>query len=179
MSYPPTKNQQPTTNNVFAPQPSTLNVQRSTERRLFEDGHYFHADGRAKFLFEASRPLPEPTTDAFPLVLLTGRGTASQWHTQTRTSKSAVLRKLYPDALYVEMNSVDARRLGVLPNQSVQITSRRGSITAVAILTATVPEGQIFLPMHYEATNRLTDAVFDPYSKQPAYKACAVRVSLM
>jgi assimilatory nitrate reductase catalytic subunit len=30
--------------------------------------------------------------------------------------------------------------------------------------------------MHYEATNQLTDAVFDPYSKQPSYKACAVRV---
>jgi assimilatory nitrate reductase catalytic subunit len=25
-------------------------------------------------------------------------------------------------------------------------------------------------------TNRLTDAVFDPYSKQPSYKACAVRI---
>ena len=30
--------------------------------------------------------------------------------------------------------------------------------------------------MHYEATNRLTDAVFDPYSKQPSYKACAVEL---
>jgi assimilatory nitrate reductase catalytic subunit len=30
--------------------------------------------------------------------------------------------------------------------------------------------------MHDAATNRLTDAVFDRYSKQPAYKACAVRV---
>lgn len=71
-----------------------------------------------------------------------------------------------------------ARGLGILPHQTVNISSRRGSITAVAILTATVPVGQIFLPMHYEATNRLTDAVFDPSSKQPAYKACAVRVSL-
>jgi anaerobic selenocysteine-containing dehydrogenase len=31
--------------------------------------------------------------------------------------------------------------------------------------------------MHYETTNQLTDAVFDPYSHQPAYKACAVRVA--
>jgi assimilatory nitrate reductase catalytic subunit len=30
--------------------------------------------------------------------------------------------------------------------------------------------------MHYSATNKLTLAVFDPYSRQPAYKACAVRV---
>jgi assimilatory nitrate reductase catalytic subunit len=30
--------------------------------------------------------------------------------------------------------------------------------------------------MHYEDTNRLTLAIFDPYSRQPAYKHCAVRV---
>jgi len=30
--------------------------------------------------------------------------------------------------------------------------------------------------MHYESVNRLTDSVFDPYSSQPSYKACAVRL---
>jgi anaerobic selenocysteine-containing dehydrogenase len=34
--------------------------------------------------------------------------------------------------------------------------------------------GQLFLPMHDAATNRLTHAAFDPHSHQPAYKACAV-----
>ena len=42
--------------------------------------------------------------------------------------------------------------------------------------TATVPQGCLFLPMHDESTNRLTDAVFDPVSRQPAYKSCAARV---
>jgi assimilatory nitrate reductase catalytic subunit len=31
--------------------------------------------------------------------------------------------------------------------------------------------------MHDDAMNRLTFAAFDPHSRQPAYKACAVRVS--
>jgi assimilatory nitrate reductase catalytic subunit len=31
--------------------------------------------------------------------------------------------------------------------------------------------------MHFEAVNRLTFAAFDPHSRQPAYKACAVSVS--
>jgi len=35
----------------------------------------------------------------------------------------------------------------------------------------------LFVPMHYDVTNQLTDAVFDPYSKQPAYKACAVQLA--
>ena len=161
---------------ALGPRPSPLDLPQ--ERRLFEDGHYYHPDGRAKFLFEAPRDLPEPTNDKYPLLLLTGRGTASQWHTQTRTSKSAVLRKLYPESIYLEINPVDARALGIAPHDLVEITSRRGHIRATAILTATVPPGQVFLPMHYAETNRLTDAVFDPYSKQPAYKACAVLVAL-
>ena len=155
---------------------SPANAQSATERRLFEDGRFYHRDGRAKFIYEEPRELPEPTNEQYPLLLLTGRGTASQWHTQTRTSKSAVLRKLYPESIYVEMNPNDARALRISPHDIVTIRSRRGSITATAILTATLPEGQVFLPMHYETTNRLTDAVFDPYSKQPAYKACAVQV---
>jgi assimilatory nitrate reductase catalytic subunit len=114
----------------------------------------------------------------FPLLLLTGRGTASQWHTQTRTSKSAVLRKLYPQALHIEINPADARKLGVSPHDRVLVESRRGQLQAQAVVTPTVPVGQVFLPMHDAATNRLTDAMFDPYSKQPAYKACAVRINL-
>jgi assimilatory nitrate reductase catalytic subunit len=146
------------------------------QRRLFADGRFFHADGRARFLFEDPRPLPEPTDEAYPLVLLTGRGSASQWHTQTRTSKSAVLRKLYPDRLQLEIHPDDARALGVRAGGRVVVESRRGRIEARAFVVPTVPRSQVFLPMHDEATNRLTLAAFDPESRQPAYKACAVRV---
>ena len=147
-----------------------------TERRLFEDGRYYHPDGRARFLYEDPRPLPEPPSDRFPLLLLTGRGSAAQWHTQTRTAKSAVLRKLYPAQVYVEVNPADARARGIVTSDAVQVESRRGRITATAFVTRSVQPGQVFVPMHYEETNRLTDAVFDPYSKQPSYKACAVEL---
>lgn len=157
--------------------PSAIHESPLPQRRLFEDGRYYHADGRARFLFEESHPLPEPTCEQYPFVLLTGRGTASQWHTQTRTSKSAVLRKLYPETIYLEMNSADAKRVGISPNTRVEVRTRRGAITAMVVMTPAVPTGQVFLPMHYVETNRLTDPVFDPYSKQPAYKACAVQVT--
>lgn len=62
------------------------------------------------------------------------------------------------------------------PNEWIVIESARGQLRAQAFLTPTISAGQVFLPMHSPETNRLTDAVFDPYSKQPAYKACAVRV---
>ena len=146
------------------------------ERRLFEDGRYYHPDGRARFLHEDPRPLPEPPSDRFPLLLLTGRGSAAQWHTQTRTAKSAVLRKLYPARVYVEVNPADAKDRGIVTGNAAQVESRRGRITATAFVTRSVQPGHVFVPMHYEETNRLTDAVFDPYSKQPSYKACAVDV---
>src|SRR5690606_465112 len=73
-------------------------------RRLFADGRFYHTDGRARFCFEASRPMPEAVGGEYPFLLLTGRGSAAQWHTQTRTSKSAVLRKLYPADIYVEVH---------------------------------------------------------------------------
>ena len=147
-----------------------------SERRLFEDGRFHHPDGRARFLFEDPRPLPEAPGEKYPFLLLTGRGTAAQWHTQTRTAKSAVLRKLYPDEVYVEINPADARSLGIRPHGRVEVRSRRGRIEATAFVTRSVQPGHLFVPMHYAVTNQLTDAVFDPYSKQPSYKACAVDV---
>jgi len=148
----------------------------SRERRLFEDGHFFTPDGRARFIFERPRPVPEPVDAAYPFTLLTGRGTSAQWHTNTRTGKSRVLRQLYPKHVYVEINPLDARRLRITPNQKVEIISRRASIVATALVTSTIQSGQVFIPMHYETVNQLTLAAFDPYSRQPAYKACAVAV---
>jgi anaerobic selenocysteine-containing dehydrogenase len=147
-----------------------------TGRRLFEDGRFFHPDGKACFVFEQPFPLPESPDLEFPFLLLTGRGTSAQWHTQTRTAKSEVLRRLYPANLYVEINPRDAKRLRLRSGQKAELISRRGRVTATVYITPTVQPGQLFLPMHYETANQLTLAVFDPDSRQPAYKACAVNI---
>jgi assimilatory nitrate reductase catalytic subunit len=152
------------------------NVETVQERRLFEDGRFYHSDGKARFVFEAPRPLSEPPTKRYPFILLTGRGTASQWHTQTRTRQSAVLRKLYPEKLIVEINPADAEILQIGPGERVIVESQRGRIEARAVLTPSIQPGQVFVAMHDHTVNQLTDAVFDPYSKQPSYKACAVQL---
>jgi assimilatory nitrate reductase catalytic subunit len=146
------------------------------ERRLFGDGRFFTADGRARFFFDEPRPMPEGPDSEFPLLLNTGRGSSAQWHTGSRTNKSAVLRKLAPISLYVEINPEDAGRLGIGPQDDVVVVSRRGRAEAFAVVTATVVPGQIFMPMHFEAVNRLTFPAFDPHSRQPSYKCCAVRI---
>jgi assimilatory nitrate reductase catalytic subunit len=146
------------------------------ERRLFADGKFFTPDQRAKFLFDNPRSVPEPVDENFPFVLLSGRGTSAQWHTNTRTGKSAVLRTLYPTNAYAEINPADAAKIGLTANTQVAVISRRARIECTAVLTRTVQPGQIFIPMHYDVTNKLTRAEFDPHSRQPSYKHCAVRL---
>jgi anaerobic selenocysteine-containing dehydrogenase len=148
----------------------------NNERRLFADGKFFTPNQRARFLFAEPVSPPETPDAEFPLWLLSGRGTSSQWHTQSRTAKSDVLRKLYPEQPYVEVSPVNARELAISSGDQVTIATRRGSLIATAFVTSTVAAGSLFLPMHYPETNRLTMAVFDPHSRQPSYKACAARI---
>ena len=148
----------------------------ASERRLFEDGRFYTADGRARFCFGEPRPVREAVSRRYPLVLLTGRGSSGQWHTQTRTAKSALLRTLYPRDPYVEISQADADSAGVAPDEWVEIASARGSMRARARVTSTVRPGQVFMAMHDPAVNRLTFPSFDPSSRQPSYKHCAAVV---
>ncbi len=145
-----------------------------SERRLFEDGIYYTPSGKSKLLFSPPADLPETTDVSYPFLLLTGRGTSSQWHTQSRTAKSNILRKLYPAEPYIEIYPADAARLSLKEHDTVLIRSRRGEMRASVYLAPTVQPGQLFLPMHYPEVNRLTHPSFDPHSRQPNYKACAV-----
>jgi assimilatory nitrate reductase catalytic subunit len=148
----------------------------SPERRLFADGRFFHPDGRARFVFDEPRPPREATSRQRPLVLLTGRGTSAEWHTGTRTSKSALLRGLAPAELWVDIAPADAAARGIRTGDRVTVSSARGSVAAYARVGVTVAPGQVFLPMHDPRTNVLTLTAVDPHSRQPAYKWAAVDV---
>jgi assimilatory nitrate reductase catalytic subunit len=148
----------------------------SRERRLFEDGKFFTEDQRAKFCFDEPVGPPEQRSAEFPLILMTGRGTSAQWHTETRTGKSAVLAKMAPSELMLDLNPEDAAKLGVRDGQSVRVISKRAELTAMTRLTSCVKPGEVYLPMHDGRVNQLTHASFDPLSRQPSYKHSAVRV---
>ncbi len=146
------------------------------QRRLFTDGHFYHSDKRARLIFADPQIDPDPSDETYPYRLITGRGSSAQWHTQTRTRNSPALQKLHPAELLLELHPDDARQLGITANSPIRITSRQGSITATCFITTSVQAGQVFLPMHDEQTNQLTHSSFDPHSRQPNYKSCAVRV---
>jgi assimilatory nitrate reductase catalytic subunit len=153
-----------------------MDADDATHRRLFENGRFYTQDGRARLLVDEIAPPPEEPDDEYPFLLLTGRGTAVQFHTQTRTSKVEMLRKLYPEQLHVQINPEDAERLGIGADEPVSVISRRGRASAITAISDEVRPGHVFLPMHYFDTNQLTFPVFDPYSSQPGYKYAAVRV---
>ncbi len=146
----------------------------SSHRRLFEDRRFYHADGRARFVFTEPTDPEEPCSRDYPFWLITGRGSVAQWHTLSRTGKVEKLRKMAPDQLYVEINPHDADELGIRQGDTVCVCSRRGEISAVAALEDGIARHHVFLPMHYEDTNRLTLPTFDPESFQPTYKSGAV-----
>ncbi|MDG2305090.1 MAG: nitrate reductase [Candidatus Binatia bacterium] len=149
-------------------------VEPERERRLFEDGRFFTTTGRARFCFDPPRPPEENVDAAYPFVLMTGRGSSSQWHTGTRTDRSPVLRKLHRPDLWIEIHPDDAAHLSISPEETVVVRSRRGSLRARAVVRDTVRPGHVFLPMHDPKTNHLTHPTFDPHSHQPSYKHCAV-----
>jgi assimilatory nitrate reductase catalytic subunit len=150
----------------------------TNERRLFEDGKFFTEDQRAKFCFDAPVVPPEQRSAEFPLILMTGRGTSAQWHTETRTGKSAVLAKMVPEELMLDLNPEDAAKLGIRDGQRVRVISKRAELTVLTRLTGCVKPGEVYLPMHDGRVNQLTHASFDPLSRQPSYKHSAVRVEV-
>ncbi len=112
-------------------------------------GSFSPADRKAKFLFTDVVPLPEIPDESYPFFLLTGRGTMHQWHTQTRTGKVEMMKKMYPADSYAEVSPVDAERMGIVTGTDLKVTSRRGTVRVKAIVKDSVRPGFVFLPMHY------------------------------
>jgi assimilatory nitrate reductase catalytic subunit len=110
-------------------------------------------------------------------LLNTGR-TVEHWHTRTKTGRIAVLEGLSPEA-WVEVHPDDARTAGVRSGDFVRLMSSRGQVDRIrARVTAIVRAGEVFVPFHWDeqCVNRLTDDQFDPISREPNYKQCAVRL---
>jgi assimilatory nitrate reductase catalytic subunit len=145
--------------------------------RLYSDGAFQTPDGRAKLICATWAPFPEQPNRDFPFVLNTGR-TVEHWHTGTKTREVPILERLSPRA-WLEINPRDAQKLGLRSHDSVDVISRRGRTRGVELrLTEITAPGQVFMPFHFFETNvnEVTQSVFDPVSREPNYKQCAVRV---
>ena len=150
---------------------------------VWDDSHpgtpYLFAEtfpsGKGKFHPLRYVPSVEMPDDEYPFILTTGR-LLEHWHGGTLTRHSK-LDELYPEAR-IEINPADAARLKIEDEQTVRVSSRRGSIVLRAWVTERATLGVVFIPMHFAeaAANLLTLDTLDPVAKIPEYKACAVRV---
>ena len=159
------------------PFPQDTSMNPGATRRLYSDGEFQTEDGRARLLPTQWAPFPEQPGTEYPFVLNTGR-TVEHWHTRTKTGGISILQRLSPRA-WLEMNPVDAQKLGLRPHDRVDITSARGCVSKVELrITEIVAPGQVFLPFHFVESNanQITQSAFDPISREPNYKQCAVRV---
>jgi assimilatory nitrate reductase catalytic subunit len=149
--------------------------------RLFADGRFFTASRKAQLVPTPPRaPAQQPDAD-YPLVLNTGR-VRDQWHTMTRTGRSARLSGHHAEP-FVQIHPLDAARFGLALGDLAEVATAAARVVVRLEITDTVTPGQVFVPMHWGsvfASNArvcsLIPAAVDPISGQPELKAAPVRV---
>lgn len=152
--------------------------------RLYEDGIFPTASGKAKFKVTPYKAVADAVDARFPLALTTGR-LRDQWHGMSRTGRVPQLYGHEPEPM-LTLNTNDASRRGLVAGEIVKVASRRGELLIRLAISDDVRSGQCYLPMHWgkaslasagsHGVNALTTGVFDPISKQPELKHAAVRV---
>ncbi len=149
--------------------------------RLFEQGRFFTDSGKAHFITVTPKPPENPVNDAYPYILNTGR-IRDQWHTMTRTGKTARLTAHEPEP-FVAMHPEDAAREGLTDGCLVKLISAWGEMQARLKLQSEQLIGQIFAPMHWNdqfagsaCVGRVVNPVADPVSGQPESKQTPVRI---
>jgi len=132
--------------------------------------------GKGKFIPVEFSPPAEIPDDDYPFILTTGR-ILYHFHTRTMSGKVKGLNEIAPMAR-AHINSEDAKSLNIASNDKVVLETRRGSITAKALVNSKIKKGVIFIPFHYAESpaNKLTNPVLDPKAKIPEFKACAGKV---
>ena len=150
-------------------------------KRFFGDGRFYTPDGRARFVPTRFAAPKSRLTPERPLVLNTGR-IRDQWHTMTRTAKSARLSAHMAEP-FVEIHPDDARRAGVAAADLAAVESAHGAVVVRVLVTERQRRGSVFVPIHWTdqgASRGRVDALVaantDPISGQPELKYTPVSV---
>jgi anaerobic selenocysteine-containing dehydrogenase len=157
----------------------------ATGAAFTEEEYRAKEPGRRAFLHATDyKPSPEVVSEAYPLLLTTGR-TVYQFHTRTKTGRAPELQAAAPD-VWVELSASDAASVGAGEGDVVRVESPRGAIEG-SVRISGIRNGVVFVPFHYgswdqdggspRAANELTVTAWDPVSKQPIFKVAAVRVT--
>lgn len=149
--------------------------QENTYSRLFSNGQFSHADGKAKFIATHAIDPVHQTSSEYPLILNTGR-IRDQWHTMTRTGLSANLstHKAEP---FCEIHPNDALKFGLKEGELVEVKSAWGNCVLRTVVSDNIRRGQIFAPIHWNdqfasdaRIGKVVNPVVDAISGEPEFK---------
>lgn len=150
--------------------------------RLFAEGGFFAADRKAKLQPLAVPALAASVSEAFPLLLNTGR-VRDHWHTMTRTGLSARLSSHIAEPT-VLVHPDDASRFGLAEKGFARIATAHGAVVLKVALDPGAQPGSLFAPIHWSGENasdaRIGAAVqplTDPFSGQPEMKATPAAIA--
>lgn len=150
--------------------------------RLYSDGRFATADGRARFLAEPYQPAQELADGSGTLTLNTGR-LRDQWHGMSRTGTAAQLFG-HVDQAQISLHPDELERRQLREGELVRVRGRRGALVLPVVGDAQLGLGQAFIPMHWGdrflkglGVNVLTQPAFDPVSRQPELKQARIEVS--
>ena len=109
-------------------------------------------------------------------MLTTGR-ILYHYTTRAMTGRTPELMEIEGNS-FIEINTEDAKKLGIENGERVKVLSRRGEITSEARVSDKTNPGETWMPFHFPDgdCNWLTNAALDKYARIPEYKVCACRV---
>lgn len=145
--------------------------------RLFADT-FPTASGRARMVPVRAVGPDDALRAEAPVWLVTGR-VLQHYQSGAQTRRVAKLNDSLPRA-YVEIHPSLAARIGIEGIEDIRITSRRGSMTAQARISADIRPDTVFVPFHFAdegMVNAVTNAATDPISGMPEFKVCAVQIA--
>lgn len=143
---------------------------------LMHKDKFAHPDGLGIFQALEHRGPVEVPDEGYPLLLTTTRVLFHYHAAMTRRCKTLDNEV---KTGFIEINTEDAKELGILNNEIVKASSRRGEIEIPARVTDDIKKGIVNIPMHFTecAANMLTNSdSFDPKCKMVELKACAIKV---
>lgn len=132
--------------------------------------------GKGQFQAVQYRPSEELPDHEYTLVLSTGR-TLYHYNAATQTRRESGLAAKQP-RMFVQIHPWDAKQRGITNGERVEVYSRRGTITADAVVTKEVRRGCIWIPLHFAEAraNLLTNDAGDAVTQTAEYKVCAAEV---
>jgi len=132
--------------------------------------------GRAHFAALPYKPPGDEASEAFPLILVTGRR-LEHYNVGTMTRRTGNLELFSSD--WLEIHPEDAQELGIASGDVVEVRSRNGRIEIEAQVTERIEPGHVFTAFHFPEvrTNLLVGPSADVNTSCPEYKVVAVAVA--